>query len=130
MDLFFADPTEIPLPPEEVRILKMTVDPYPDGGRVRVSLELTPFQQKPHGDILIMDRAGNVVAGTSFIEAVTPKFEMTLHLRSFDPDGQYQANITLFYSEEIEDGVQGDRTLVRLENNVVDHKMVSFNIES
>ena len=130
MDLFFTDPTEIPVPPDDVRILNLIADPYPDGGRVRVIIELTPFQQKPHGDIHIMDRKGNVVAGTSFIEAVTPKFEMTLHLRSFDPDGQYQVNITLFYSEEIEDGVQGDRVLVRSEKNVVDQKTVRFKIKS
>ena len=105
-----------------------SVDPYPDGGRVRVFLELTPFQQKPHGDILIMDKAGNVLAGTSFIEAVTPKFEMTLYLRSFDPDGDYQASATLYYVIEVEDEVEGDRKLVRPEKKVVDHKTVRFTV--
>ena len=91
-------------------------------------LELTPFQQKPHGDIHIMDKAGNILAGTSFIEAVTPKFEMTLHLGSFDPDGEYQASATLYYVIEVEGEVEGDRKLVRPEKKVIDHKTVRFTV--
>ena len=42
MDIFFQDPTDIPLPPEEVRIRELTAEPWPDGRRVRVYVELTP----------------------------------------------------------------------------------------
>ena len=128
MDLFFADPTEIPLPPDDVKILSLSIDPYPDGRRVRVFLELTPFQKKPHGDIFIINKVGDVVAGTSFIEAVTTKFEMTLHLRPIDPNGEYQASATLYYSIEVDDDVEGDRQLVRSEKKIIDHKTVSFSV--
>jgi hypothetical protein len=128
MEMFFADPDDVPLPPSEVRILNMTLDPYPDGRRVRVFIELTPFQKKPHGDVWIKDNAGNVVAEASFIEAVTKQFEMILHLRSFDPEGKYTASLILFYSQEVEDEVEGDRTLVRPEKNIVDQKIVNFQI--
>jgi hypothetical protein len=128
MDLLFPDPDVEPLPPEEVRIQNITLDPFPDGCRIRVDLELTPFLMKPHGEIQITDQSGRIVAETSFIEAVTPKFEMILHLKSFDPDGEYLASITLFYSQEVEDEVVDGRTLVSLVKNIVDQKRVNFKI--
>jgi len=99
----------VPLPPGEVRILDFKVDAYPDGRRLKVYIELTPFQKKPSGDIRVTDRAGNPVAATSFIEIIQPKNEMTLHLRSFDSEGQYTATATIFYNqglEDLEDGAQ------------------------
>jgi hypothetical protein len=122
MELFFSDSNEIPLPPEDVRIVDITLEPYPDGRRIRCFIELTPFLKKPHGDIQITDQLGRVVSEASFIEAVTPKFEMVLHLRSLDPAGEYQASLTLYYSEEIEDEIQEARTLVRPEKVIVDQK--------
>jgi len=103
LEIFFTDPDEIPLPPQEVRIRDLKVVPYPDGRRVRLRIELTPFQKYPSGEILITDGLGNPIASASFVEAITPKLEMTLHLRSLDPDGQYNIDVTLFYSQEIED---------------------------
>lgn len=128
MDIFFADPNDIPLPPDEVRILDMSVKPYQDGKRIQVFLELTPFQQKPHGDVLITDNGDNVLAGISFIEAVTTKFEMTLHLRSSDPDGEYIAAATLYYSIAVEDEDDVEGKLMRPEKKVVDHKTVKFTV--
>lgn len=128
MDIFFADPSEIPLPPDEVRILDLKIKPYPDGRRLKMFLELTPFQKKPNGDIQISNVYGEEVASTSFIEAITPKLEMTLHLRTRDPDGQYKAKVTVFYTEEIEDGTKDDRTLLRPEKVIVDETTLSFKI--
>jgi hypothetical protein len=128
MDIFFTDPNEIPLPPDEVRILDMSVKPYPDGKRIQVFLELTPFQQKPHGDVLITDKDDNELAGISFIEAVTTKFEMTLHLRSSDPEGEYLATTTLYYSLEVEDEDAGEGKLMRPEKKIIDHKTVKFSV--
>jgi hypothetical protein len=128
MDSFNPDPDKEALPPDEVRIQNITLDPYPDGSRVRVYLELTPFLMKPHGEIQITDQSGRIVAETSFVEAVTPNFEMILHLRSFDPDGEYQGSITLFYPQEVEDEVIDGRTLVYLEKKIVDQKRVSLKI--
>lgn len=128
MDMFFADPSEVPLPPDEVRILDFRIEPYPDGRRMRVYLEITPFQVKPSGDIVISDSTGDPVAISSFVEAITPRNEMTLHLRSFDPGGNYSAVLTLFYSFEVEDGAQDDRILVRPEKQVVDEAKISFQV--
>ena len=128
MDIFFADPEAVPLPPDEVRILDLEVVPYPDGRRLRVLIELTPFQKYPSGEVNITDSLGNPVASTSFIEAITPKLEMTLHLRNIDPKGEYHLAMILFYPQEIEDEQPGEQTLMRSEKKVVDEKTLYFTV--
>jgi len=128
MDIFFSDPEDVPLPPDEVRIRKLEALPYPDGRRVRVLIELTPFQKFPSGEVTIRDHLNTPVATTSFIEAITPKLEMTLHLRSVETVGEYFLNLNLFYSPEIDEEQQGDRPLMPSEKNVVDEKTVQFNV--
>lgn len=127
MDIFFTDPEAIPLPPDEVRILALKIEPYPDGRRVKVFLEMTPFQKKPSGDIIITDLAGNRSAAASFVEAITPKLEMTLHLR-YDQPGEFTVSATLYYTEEIEDGVQDERVVVRPSKKIVDQVEERFKI--
>ena len=128
MDIFFTDPNEIPLPPEEVRIVDFKIDPYPDGHRVRVFLEFTPFLKKPNGDLTIRNTAGEPVAAVSFVEVISNQFEMTLHLRSFDLDDHYSAYVTLFYTLEVEDGKHGDQILVKPVKQIVDHKQLDFSL--
>jgi len=130
MDIFFTDPSEIPLPPEDVRIQDLKVEPYPDKRRIRVLLELTPFLKKPHGDIFVKNSLGDLVSTASFVEAVTSKIEMTLHLREQNPGGPYTATAVLFYTYEVEDEVQGDRVLLRPEKQVVDSFEVPFSIQT
>ena len=128
MDIFFTDPSEVPLPPDEVRILDLKVDPYPDGRRLRILVELTPFQKNPHGDIVITNQNGDPVSTASFVETITSRFEMTLHLRSLDPEGRYVVTLTLFYSEEVEDEKRGDQVLVRPEKHIVDEAVIKFEL--
>ena len=98
MDIFFQDPSEIPLPPEEVRILEMRADPYPDGRRVRIYLEVTPFQKRPNAEIAILDPGGEEVAQVSVIETMSRKLEFTMHLRGPQPGGAYTLAARLFYT--------------------------------
>ena len=70
--------------PEETRITSLTAESYPDGQRVRVNMEITPFQKRPHIEILLTDAHGSEVAATSFIEPMSWKLEFTMHLRGAD----------------------------------------------
>ena len=126
MDIFFADPEDIPLPPAEVRIRNLEVVPYPDGRRVRLLIELTPFQKYPNGEITITDSLGNPLAATSFIEAITPKLEMTLHLRSTSSTGEYHVTAMIYYAHEIKEDQQDDRSPILPEKKVVDEKRTIF----
>jgi hypothetical protein len=100
MDIFFQDPADIPLPPGEVRIRKFRAEPWPDGRRVRVTLELTPFLKRPNGEIRITDDQGEEAASISIIETMEPKMEFTMHLRGAEVNGRYTASAQVFYLEE------------------------------
>lgn len=80
MEFFLTDPDIERLPPADTRLLDLRAEPYPDGKRLRVTLDLTPFQQKPYLELTLTDSAGEVVVETSIVEPVTWGLELTLHL--------------------------------------------------
>lgn len=129
MDMFFAEPGEVPVPPDEVRIRELKADPYPDGRRVRVYIDVTPFQKKPQGEVVIRDAEGNVVITASIIEPIENKIEVTLHLRKPDTAGSYSVDVRLMYAEEIAEGVGDEEKLVRPEIREIDHAETSFEIK-
>jgi hypothetical protein len=97
MEIYFHDPEDIPLPREEVRIRKFNAAPYPDGRRVKVTLELTPFQERPDAELLILNPEGITVSSASIIETIDPKMEMTLHLEGESGPGTYVISAVLQY---------------------------------
>jgi hypothetical protein len=102
MDLFFRDPEDIPLPPDQVRIRKFSAEPWPDGRRVKIIFELTPFLKRPSGEITLFDAHGEEAASLSIIETMDPRLEFTVHLRGAELVGPFRAVATLFYREEPE----------------------------
>ncbi|MCC7208137.1 MAG: hypothetical protein IT323_12585, partial [Anaerolineae bacterium] len=51
MDLNFFDPGDAPQPRDKVKIEDVRVEPYPDRWRVRLSIDVTPFQERPSLEI-------------------------------------------------------------------------------
>ena len=99
-EFFFSDLEEInnsKLPPEEVRILEVAATPYPDSKRVRVNLSMTPFEIRPHLDMVILDPSGAEAATASIIEPMAWKQEFTVHLRTKRQAGKYKLIMRLFY---------------------------------
>ncbi len=111
MDLNLVDPNHIPLPPEEVRLREVRIQPYPDGRRLRLDLELTPFQQRPNVEIVVTDRDGREVASTTVVEAVASAMELTLHLRARDASGPYHMRLQVVYLEDEEERVIDEQVL-------------------
>jgi hypothetical protein len=100
MDFFFPDDLAPRAAPEETRILELRAEPYPDRGRVRVNLEITPFQARPHVDVSLSDSQGNEVAATCFVEPMSWRLEFTLHIRGkADPAGSYHLKACLYYPD-------------------------------
>lgn len=85
-------------PPEETSITSLIAEPYPDGQRVHVNLEMTPFQSRPHLEVLLTDSKGNEVASASIVEPMTWKLEFTMHLRGSNP-GRFKLEARLFYPD-------------------------------
>jgi hypothetical protein len=98
---FFFDSSEvIPLPPEEVRLTGLSAEPYPDGQRIRVTLEITPFQQRPWLEVTLFDAEDEEVASANIIEPLNWKMEFTMHIRRNEPEGKYTLKARLYYPEK------------------------------
>jgi len=131
MDIFFTDPTDVPLPPDEVRIRQFVASPWPDGRRVSVSLHITPFQKPPSGEISITNAVGDELANISIIETVDPKMEFTLHLRGAEIISPLQVNASLFYVRDDPEPADHQEIPYELrERNRVDQLTVVINLET
>jgi hypothetical protein len=127
MDIYFTDPNEVPLPPEEVRIRELRAEPWEDGRRVHVYLELDPSQQRPNADLLIMDEGERVFAATSIIESIERRIELTMHLRAANPGGRYQLSATVFFAK-IPEEPSAEQGQDPVQKTVVDERRVWFEI--
>ena len=99
MEFFLNDPEIERFPPTETRLLDLRVEPYPDGRRLRVALDLTPFQKRPSLELTLTDSTGAEAGSASIIEPNSWKLELTLHIRQPDPAGTYTLSVCLSYPE-------------------------------
>jgi hypothetical protein len=131
MVIFFQDPSEIPLPPAEVRIRQLRADPWPDGKRVRIYIEIDPFQQPPNADISIENSAGDSVAQVSIIESMSRKIELTMHLHGPMLDGKFKVIANLYYSEPLQEPKEGEfgQPARMPKSTAVDRAEITFTIE-
>ncbi len=98
MDFFFPEDNLIRAVPEETRITALTAEPYPDGRRLRVNLEITPFQKRPHIEVALTNADGDEVASTSIVEPLSWKIEFTMHIRG-ELRNPYKLSAWLYYPE-------------------------------
>ena len=98
MDFFFPEDNLQRMTPEETRITALSADPYPDGTRLHINIEMTPFQQRPHLEITLFNGNGDEVASTSIVEPMTWRIEFTMHLRG-EYRNPYKVEARLFYPE-------------------------------
>ena len=98
MDFFFPEDSLSRMTPEETKILSLRAEPYPDGYRLRVNIEITPFQKRPHIEATLTDGNGEEIASTSLIEPMTWKLEFTMHIRG-ELNNPYTLEARLFYPD-------------------------------
>ena len=98
MDFFFPEDNLDRATPEETKITVLNVEPYPDGRRLHVNIEMTPFQQRPHLDILITNADGTEIASANVVEPMTFKIEFTMHLRG-ELKNPHTLEAKLFYPD-------------------------------
>jgi len=100
MDFFFPEDNLERAVPEETHIISLRAEPWPDRWRVRVDMEIVPFQKRPNIDVTLFDTDGEEVAATHVIEPMSWKMEFTLHIRGkADPAGGYRLEARLYYPE-------------------------------
>jgi hypothetical protein len=125
VNIFFPDPNDPPCPPEEVRLRDLGAKPWPDGQRVKVFFELTPFQMRPSAEVRLSGPDGEEAAQVSILEAISRKMEFNLHLRPDAPAGEYTLAVTVYY-QKLPSQEQPEAPLP--EPLVVDRGQFKFNI--
>ena len=132
-DIFFTNSDEVPVPPDEVRIRVLDVEPRRDGKRIEVRTEITPFLERPNMEIRILNQAGDEVSNLSVVEAVDPKMDFTMHLREANSGGDYTLDAMVFYADveaqEAPEGVEAAAgEMLERARQVVDQRSAHFNI--
>lgn len=92
-------PDENALPPEQVRITTLNVEPWPEGHKVRVLMEITPFQKPPNIEAIIYDDDGNEITSAHIIENIDFRLVFTMHLRAKPPKPQLHLVARVHYLE-------------------------------
>ncbi len=99
MSIFFHDPHEVRLPPEEVHLKSIQVFPLGEGGRIRVQIELSYFLRRPNLEVIVTNPAGEEVAHTTILETLLTKLELTMHLREYEPGMEYHVETKVYYQQ-------------------------------
>jgi hypothetical protein len=98
MDFFFPEDNLQRALPEDTRITSLTAESYPDGERVRVDIEMTPFQSRPYLEVALSDANGVEIASASIVEPMGWKLEFTMHLRGARAN-PFKLEAKLFYPD-------------------------------
>jgi len=98
MDFFFPEDNLNRMTPAETSITSLSAKPYPDGYRLHVNIEMTPFQTRPHLEVLLNDADGNEIASTTIVEPLNWKIEFTMHIRG-ELNNPYTLSAKLYYPD-------------------------------
>lgn len=98
MEFFFPEDNLDRAVPEETHITSLSAEPYPDGRRVHINIEITPFQKRPHLEVTLTNGSGDEIASTSLVEPLSWKIEFTMHLRG-ELNNPYTLDAKLYYPD-------------------------------
>ena len=99
VDIFFSDPEDAPVPPDEVRIRRLEARAWPDGERIAVQFSITPFQVKPNLELEIRNPVNELAAELSVVEVIQNEMDFTLHLRGEILPGDYSVRMKVLYTD-------------------------------
>lgn len=109
MEFFFPENNLQRTSPEETKIISLTAEPYEDRRRVRVNIEMSAFEERPHLEFILTDAENREISTASFVEPMQWKLEFTMHLRTKPADGPLDLEAKLFYP----DGPEAEPATVR-----------------
>jgi hypothetical protein len=98
MDFFFPEDNLNRMVPEETDITSLSAEPFPDGYRVRVNIQITPFQKRPYIEVWLKDADGEEVASSTIVEPLSWKIEFTMHIRG-ELNNPYTIEAKLYYPD-------------------------------
>ncbi len=87
------------LPPEKVRFRELRVEPWSDGDKIRVHLQITPFTKPPDLEAVLFDSNGNELSSVNVIENIDFNLVFTMHIRYPSPDRKYTLTGKISYED-------------------------------
>ncbi len=97
---FRAEPNPDARDPQEMRILALRAEPYPDGLRYKIFIDLTPFKKPPNLEVtLVPEGQQEPLARVNIIEAVSENLTFVMHTRTAY-SGRLSLHASLDYQEE------------------------------
>lgn len=112
---FFDNSAETPKVREDVRLNKIGLYVYPDGRRIAVGFDMTPFLEPPSVQVTALNQLGMQAGSLTVIQANEANFYLVMHLRDAEPTNPYHISVELFYRTE-----DGDRQVVHTLSSVID----------
>jgi hypothetical protein len=133
MDIFFSDPNDVPLPPDQIHIREFEARAYSDLKRVAVRYEISPFMEKPNIEISIENGDGDQLAELSVVEVMDTRMDFTMHLKGGMADEHTRARIVMFYNEMEEFNLEAEtlptpEEFLNRVKNIVDQKEIPLTI--
>jgi hypothetical protein len=101
------------VPDTGVRIEGVGVQPLPDGRRLDVAVDLTPFRPfgseknssgvppGPRLELAVESPTGRQVCSVSLVECRTRAVDLVMHLRGHPEPGEYRLHVGLFWKEAL-----------------------------
>ena len=94
----FNDANLVPQPRHKIKIESLTARPYADRFRVKVGLQITPFQERPNLVVVARTSDGRQVSDLDIIATMHYDNEYTMHIRGIDdPQGSYTLSAELYF---------------------------------
>lgn len=75
--------------PSDVRLSELRVEPWLEGDKVRVHVQITPFLKPPDLEATLLDSKGIEITSVNIIENVDFSLVFTMHIRYPSADGKY-----------------------------------------
>lgn len=127
MEIFFQDPSEIPLPPDEIRIKEFSIKEWLDKVRIKIFIKIDKFQQRPNIDVLILSIDGrDEYSVTSIVGLVTQEIELIIHFRGSHEPGEYLLRSILFYTTQSPLINETSFEKPSISNKIIDQKDIIF----
>lgn len=100
---FFDDNDHSPKMREDVRLLRTRLEVSPEGKRIAVDLELTPFIERPTIDLRLYDDEGKLAGMLKIIETLDTFNRVVMHLRGEQASDHYTFVMQVYFANVDED---------------------------
>lgn len=121
---FYDDPERQGRARADVRLKQLGLFVHEDGRRVAIGFNLTPFAERPSIDVTATNGDGHLAGSMTIVEALSPNFSLTLHLRDSDPTDVYEIEAVVYYKDETGARVNVDRKRGAIDINAPGEQIV------